>query len=219
MTTALSLRGNQNAATTLTTANQLVTDNTGSTSTDIDTKVGTATGYGEIFAQGSVANWPSGSGLWTPSGKGWLYDTTALEGKTIVAGSWSCLVRSRISAGTITADVIINAYKYNATTAAFTLIGTMTLASQSFNTVNTNYTTTGTFNPAVFGKGDKLYMDHGANVSVASANSACNWRPLTCNNAGLGRAGIMELTTPGYVITPTSGGGLLRRGGNRGRNR
>ena len=152
------------AATTVATANQSIVAGAG-TSTNKTILVGTSTGYGEIYAPGTATAWSGAGSLGAPSGHGWLYDVTALEGQQIIAGNWQSTQRGHISVGTATADIITRFYKYNA--GIYTLIGSNTLAAQAFTTVSATYAATAVSLSAVnFVTDDKLYIDIWLNITT-----------------------------------------------------
>src|SRR5487761_2327647 len=108
MTLTLTLYPTTTAATTLTTANQLLANaTTGASNLTSGTKVGTSSGYGEVRAQGNGANWTAGGSVGAPSGHGWLLDSPLLEGSGIPAGSWTPSARGSVSSGTLTATIIL----------------------------------------------------------------------------------------------------------------
>jgi hypothetical protein len=203
MTTSLTLYGNQTASSTLATADQAVSTNTGTTTSAPTTLIGTSTGIGEIPANGSVAAWAGAGSLPAQSGKGWLYDTTSLEFQQFIAGNWQDLNRIKISVGTATADIIVRFSKYNA--GVYTTLGTITLSAQSLTTTITQYTSAatafGVFNFA--NAGDKLYIDRFANITTnGSGSGAATLNLQSCNNVGLGRANNAQLISPGFQPIP-----------------
>lgn len=198
MTTALTLNSNQDVA-SLATAAKMVATQAGTTSNGVTTKIGTATGWGEIFSQGSTAAWPALGAIGAPSGHGWLLDDTSLEFQQIVAGNWQWIEKARVSTGTATIDLVVRYYKYNA--GVYTLIGSITLASQAFTTTQTVYTSASTALALMnFGAtGDKIYKDMWVNITTNGTGlAAATFALQTCNNVGAGLSGIAQTTTPGY---------------------
>lgn len=166
------------------------------------TKVGTSTGFSEIPGRGTAANWQGLAAMGSPSGAGWLLDSTILQGQQIIAGTWTPKTRAKISVGTATADMYVNAYKYVG--GAYTLIGTCSLLAQALGTVLTAYN----FSPTVlstmqFGGSGYLYIDVWYNVTVNNSGSGAATIGFTnSNSASLGRAGEAEVDTPGFTSVP-----------------
>ena len=88
----------------LTTSGALPTT-TGGAIVGTGSKIGTATGYGQIYALGNSGTWPALGSIGSPDGNGWLLNSTTLEGQTISAGTWTPTTRIRFSSGTGTVDV------------------------------------------------------------------------------------------------------------------
>src|SRR5712691_7907227 len=113
MVNSLNLYGTITASTTIATANTLVSG-TGATALTRTTKIGTSTGFGELWSQGNTAVWTAGGSLGTLDGHGWLYDTTALEGNVFPAGNWTPTWTLSVSVGSIVATLTERIFKYNA---------------------------------------------------------------------------------------------------------
>src|ERR1700726_576926 len=122
---------------TLSTANQLVTALGGTNSVIITTKIGNVSGWGEIWSQGNAGAWAGAGSMLAPTGHGWFLDAATLDAQTILAGNWTPAWKLKLSIGTATATLVTNAYIYNG--GVYTLIGSVTLASQALTTVSTNY--------------------------------------------------------------------------------
>jgi hypothetical protein len=202
--TSLTIYTNDTSTSTLSTAKSLLAVGTSTTSTSNTTKVGTLTGYGEVYAAGFGANWPALGSLGSPSGNGALYDTTALEGQTFVAGNWSAQLRLHTSVAGITADLYLRLYKYNA--GAYTLIGTLTAPGTTLTTSLTNYAFAATSMAATpFATGDKLYLDFWADVTAnttGNAGTTISW-DAWCTVGGTGDSRSYVIT-PGYVVAGTA---------------
>lgn len=207
--TALTLNANfTDASITLSTAQKLYTDTSGVTTNSKTSLLGAnVTGYGEIYSQGNAGAWAAAGSAGAVSGHGWLYDLTALEGQTIVAGNWQFIVRMSISLLTATADIIVRFYK-RSSGGVYTLIGSITLAARAFTTASTTYTSAATALAAMaFGVGDKLYHDCWCNVTVngnTTGSPTLNYAMSVTTATGKLNNG--EIITPGYV---PSGGGQL----------
>lgn len=153
---SLILYGSTTASTTITTAATLVNTTGGTSSSKTTTGPNDGTQfYMEVLGLGGTGT--TVSSIPSPTGKGWLYDTTALEGNTL-SGTIAAVLRMNDTAGFASIDMIIAAYK-RSSGGTFTSIGSTTLTAQSMSSTSTNYslpatsiTTTG------FGTGDKLYV-------------------------------------------------------------
>ncbi len=208
------------ASTTLSTANQLYTVANSGTPTNTWTYslIGTATGYGEVTSQGASSAWAASGSIGTPTGKGFLYESTNLEGQTIAAGNWSALVRlngaqngdAASQAGTLTADIIVRAYK-RSSGGTYTSIVSMTLAAQTIPAAYTTFTLPATSASSVaFSTGDKLYVDIWLNVTANSNGSAVQDvrlnRESTDTSGHTGDGAAAAIATPGYSATGGGGG-------------
>jgi hypothetical protein len=193
----LTVYGSTNATATLATAGKLFTTASASAATLNKNLaiVANQTGYGELTFNGNsptlVGSLPS------PSGKGFLYDSTFLENARLQGGTWTSVLQLQQNTGTtITADVIVRYYKYNG--GVYTSIGSNTLTGQTFN-INTTYlvyAVTGTLSGASFGSGDKLYIDVWLNVTANSNGVGVAIRMLESNDASNGWTGSQH-ETPG----------------------
>lgn len=206
MTTALNVYGTNTASTTMSTAGLLVNVTGASGNGQSTSKCGTSTGYGEIYANGNIGSWAAAGSIGSPSGHGWLFDTTLLEGQQIIAGTWTPLIRAKISVGTATADMYVRAYKLAADLLTYTLIGTCSLLAQSLTTTIANYNFAGnSLSAMTFGAGDKLYVDVWFNLTVNGSGSSTATIAFTnSNSATQGRASNAEVDTPGYNSVATS---------------
>lgn len=149
----------------LTTANQLSTVTGPGLGTGVPL-TGSSTGYGEIPSQGSAAAWPAGGSLPSPSGDGFLWDSTVMEGNSIVAQTFNpyLVLRTSPTGGDLYADAYFRIYKYNASGPTYTLIAACKNSGLHFqgginviaSTGWTNNTLASTVN---FSTGDKIYMD------------------------------------------------------------
>lgn len=208
--TPLSVYGTSVASTTLPNAGQLAKQ-TGGTDSGISTKLGTATGWGEVTALGTSAAWASAgsSGAIAPTGKGWLLDSNVLHGQTLQAGNFTFALTSRVTLGTATATMLLRVWAYDTSLGTYTAIGSMTLAGQSLTATKTTYTFAPTaFSAFTFSATQKLYIDCLYNItanSTGSSSAQINMRLSTTGSTGV--ANDMQLTTQGYV--PSGGVSLL----------
>lgn len=182
--------------------------NPGNTNLTKSSLVGTATGFGQLYAQGNAGAWLAHVGAITdvacnPDGNGFLYDTTTLEGMTVVAGTWSAVLtlEKLNSSGNITADLYVRAFK-RSSGGVYTLIGTMELAGQSIPGSATTYAFNATsLSSMAFSTGDKLYCDVWANVT-ANPGATSTTQILLGESSGVaGIAGYMQIATAGYQAT------------------
>lgn len=215
-TTALSVYATNSAATTLPNA-ALLAASGGSVSLASQTSlVGTATGWGEVTGRGTAAAWAAGASAGTPTGRGFLYDATALEHSNLVAGTWTQKIRLATSVGSLTATVLGRWYVYDAALGTYTALGTSTLSAQSITTTFATYTLPGVaLGQSYVGPQQKLYVDIWLNITTnGNANST-----LTVKIGDLGGdAGPLggtneSVTTPGYqAVQPVVADGWVTTG-------
>jgi mannan endo-1,4-beta-mannosidase len=180
------------------------------------TLVGTATGYGEICAQGSATAWAGAGSIGTPTGKGFFLDPSVLNLTTnqINAGNWSASVRlncaqggdTSAQAGSLTSDIIMRAFKYNSGT--YTPIVTMTLTGAALTSAFTTFSLPASSASAVtFASGDVLYIDIWGNIT-ANANSSAvqDIRLNRLSTDATGKTGDLNcvVVTPGYQTVTTT---------------
>lgn len=216
MSTALTCYMTNTAGSTLGTTYQFsVTHGVDNTNVTQDyTRLATATGYGEVVAQGTTNAWAAAGSIGSPSGKGFMLESATLNlaGQRIAAGSWSGTIRLSIGhddgtlGGTITADIHMRAYRYRSGT--YTAIVDMVATGQTVPTTSgsiSNYTVTGSGSATDFLSGDLLYGDIWLNVTAnvtADSIRAIRLNRISTNFTGDSTA---QWVTPGY--DPTPGGG------------
>src|SRR6266567_1102366 len=197
MVTALKVYGLTAASTTLTTAATFASATGGVTSSAL-TKIGTSTGWGELFGLGSAATWPGGGAIGSPSGNGLLWDVTTLEAQEIVAGTWGPVWSFKTSVGTVTADVWVRVYRRSAAS-VYTLIGAFNTTGSSITTSLGAITfTTASLGATFFTTGDKLYADCWMNITTNSTGSAAATVAISLSSAATGQIQKAEIDTPGY---------------------
>lgn len=211
--TALTLYLTTSTATTVSTADLLVTT-TGGGLTNKNTTIGTNTGYVEIHSQGAGS--PTfGASLPNPSGNGWLWDDTTLADNAAIlpAGSWTSNISLRLSAGTIVADIYLRVY-VRASNGVYGNKSTLTLMGQTIGSTSfTNYSPahTTSSNSSSFQSGDQLYADLILNITSNSTGSST--AVLKINNANSSTLGntSAQIVTPGYsIITNASDDAAMR---------
>jgi len=160
--------------------------------------VGTATGWGEMKSQGSAAAWPAlGSEPSFGQGNGWIYDTTALEGKTLAAGTWTLKFQHALSVGSASANVVARIGKYKS---GGTFQEIANSGPQSINPTTTPSSTTLNITglQTAFATGDKLYIQIDVQLVTNSSGSGA----ATLNMyEGRGYPTGMWVTLSGYVQT------------------
>lgn len=201
--TALTAFGTNVAASTVSTANKIVTGSGGS-NTSKNTKIGTASNYGELTSQGTTSAWAAAGSLPAQSGNGWLWDTTTLEGQTIAGANWTPTCRLNVSAGSLTADIIFRAsIRHSDNT--YSTIGTITLTGQSITTSSATYNLAATsLNAAAFTTGDKLYIDWLLNVTNNSTGSSSANVQIIMSNSGTSGVTVNQAISPGYSASTAS---------------
>ncbi len=188
------------AAGTLGTANQFVTTDPGTEVTNVNSTYpgGNATGYAIIPAQGggTLSLTPGTPTATTPAadGKGWLWDVTTLEGKKLVAGDFTPLLRIR-NQRAATLSVYLRLFKRsNAGPSAYTSIGVMSqtgISAGANSTIILSLSTLTTVAAVNFSVGDKLYADVVINWTAGAGQTG---------NIGIvrGLAANEQIATPGY---------------------
>src|SRR5579859_5290187 len=197
--TALTVYGTNVATSTLSTAAGLVTS-TGGTLSSCSSKIGTSTGYGELYSLTNSNAWAAAGSLGSPSGNGWLWDVTSLEGQSLQTGNYTPSIRVRFSNGTGTCDFYVRYYKYHSGT--YTLIGICSSTGNSMTTGFLNLTFSATsLNLMPFSTGDKLYIDTWADITANSSGSGAATLIMTvCSTSTLGDT-TNQSVTPGYLAS------------------
>lgn len=217
--TALTVFFTNTTGSTLGTTYQLsITHGTDNTNVTQDyTQLGTSTGWGEIYAQGTASSWPASGAIGSPSGNGFMLESSVLNlaGNTIASGSWSATCRLSIGhtdgtlGGTITADLHMRAYKYSSGT--YTQIIDMSSTGLTIPTTSgsiVSYTVSGsTGSGTAFTTGQLLYCDLWLNVTAnvtADTVRQVRLNRLSTNSTGDTNA---QFVTPGYSATPAASSG------------
>lgn len=192
---ALSLFGSNVASSTLGNAGRCATT-TGGVETTADMSMGSSgAGYVEMRSGGGFSGQdvPQAS-IPSPTGNGYLLDSTLLEGQTINAGNWSGSMAISSATSVSGATVTVRFYKYQSGT--YTSIGTLTSGSFTIGTTRTPFTLPATsFSSVTFGVGVKLYYDVWANASWPGFMDIFFY---LSNSGTAGVSGDAELDTPGY---------------------
>lgn len=192
--TNLTLYTTLTASTTLTTANEL-TNSAPSSSNSTTTTIGTtSTGWAELLSRGGSST-PAGSEP-SPSGYGYLWDVTTLEGTELEAGNFTPTVRLRTSAGTMSAFIHVRAYS-RTSAGVYNLLGeSVTSSAQSLTSSYAVYPLPAIANAstAQWNTGDKLYMDVVLDITVNGLSGS--GQILMLANGGVDE----ELITPGYQV-------------------
>lgn len=157
----------------------------------------------EIFAQSGSGG--TGSSEPAPSGLGFIWDVTTLEGQQIAAGTWTPTVKLSMNVAGFNADITCRAWNRHSN-GTFTQLGNdMILSGQVLSTSPTVYTFGATNIPAAnFATGDKLYIDFILNFT-ANPGTFGTATLTFYENGGANE----QVVTPGYAaqssITPGSG--------------
>jgi hypothetical protein len=197
------------ASTTLTTAEQLYsTSGTPTTATSATTKIGTATGYGELYSQGNASAWGAGGSAPAPSGHGFLWDVTTLEAQTMASGNWSATLNLIKNAGAnAVADIHVRAYK-RSSGGVYTSIVDMVLTAQTIDTFGEPYSLPSTSGSSTaFTTGDKLYIDFILNITTPGGLSTHTLaiQDLSADTSGKTGSTSARVISPGY----SAGGGVV----------
>ena len=214
MTTALTLFYTNTQGTTLSTTNQLsITHGTDNVNvTQLYSLLGTATGWGEVYAQGTTNAWAQAASIGSPSGHGFMLETSVLNlaNNTIIGGSWTANVRLATGhtdgtlTGTLSTGNAIHVRVYRYRSGTYTQIVDMALTGQTINSTITTYALSGSTSAGTtFLAGDLLYVDIWVDVGAnANGDAALNLRlnRESTNSTGDTNA---EVVTPGYVALNT----------------
>src|SRR6266516_1766340 len=218
MVTALSTYATNAPSASLPNAGTLATAAGGAEVSIITAPPFTGIGYFEMLALGGSSKLYTA--LPSPTGFGWLLDSTLLEGQSLVAGTWTVVAAlanpgigiigwQSFSATYFSSalwDFYVRFFRFNLPNGNYTLIGNGSLTSQLLPAARTLFTF-----PSISGilstftTGDKLYMDLFASPHVLSTS------PLICqqrlsndavtlyeSNSATGVANDLQVTTPGY---------------------
>jgi hypothetical protein len=202
------------ASAVLTSANQLYHAGQATASGLTYTQLGTATGYGEVWAQGTANAWAAAGSLPAPDGHGFFLDDSTLDNQTLQAGSWNAIVRlvaalgtSGTLGGSVTADIYERWFRYRA--GVYSLIVQMLLTGQTINNTITNYSLSGTGVSMDFAPGDKLYSQVDLNVTNAGAGGVTQTirlNRLSTDTVSFTGDPFAQIVTPGFQPTPPPGG-------------
>jgi hypothetical protein len=202
MTTPLIVYGSNVASGTLSTAGSLSTTTGGSETHSVTTAP--SSGIHHFLELCAITQTPGDFvSLPNPTGKGWLLDTTVLEGQTIPAGNWSGVINIADElTGTWTASTITQRYWKRSSGGTYTAIGQIQLVNQAMNGGGTkqqfSFPATG-MSLMAFVVGDKLYIDQFIQPSTADGNWSSD--RLDCwesNSASVGVVNDTVITTPGF---------------------
>jgi hypothetical protein len=155
----------------------------------VTTTTGPGTGWVELAAQGATTSFSASQP--GPDGHGFIYDTGALSGKQINAGTWAITQLLKTNGNTITGDMVIRVQRLGAD-GVFTPIVTAETDEVTIGSINTLLPTPSVSGPAIcFGSGDRLYYD--VLVNVAGGMIAADGGLKINENAS-----SATLHTPGY---------------------
>ena len=198
--TALTLYGSSVASTTLSTAAQL-SSATGGTETSVTT-TGPASGSGYVEIRGSTGSSAVNASIPSPSGNGFLWDVTTLEGQTITAGSWTAAVGILDTKGSGPFSSLTLRFYKRSSAGVYTLIGSIAMGSGTISTTRTTFSLSGSaLGSMAFGTGDKLYADLWLQANGWGSDPIKNF---VTTSATQGLANDLQITTPGYTPSSTT---------------
>jgi hypothetical protein len=204
--TSLSLYGLTATSTTLITAAKLASS-TGGSASSVTTTINAGSGYYELLGLGGVST--AVGSLPQPSGKGWLFDTTSLEGQTLASGNYTFIGKLAVGSGTLgPATLTLRVYK-RSSSGTYTAITSGTTTSFTVTTTATAESSSVTGIASMsFATGDKLYVDAFLNAAPGSSRNIS----FSVSSTTSGVAQDLEVDTPGYGATNpaniTASGGL-----------
>lgn len=154
------------------------------------------TGWVEMLSRGGTTAAPNVTEP-TPTGSGFIWDVTTLEGQQIIAGNWTPTVKLSATK-TLTATIVVRAW-VRSSGGVFTQIGTdMSLAAQSIGSTATVYAIGAVSQPLTnFNTGDKLYVDLLINITTGWSGSGSETVSVF-ENGGANE----QVVTPGYQVQP-----------------
>ena len=199
---------------TLPSANMLYTLSGGSAVLNTATTLGTAKGWGEVTSQGTTAAWfASTTTPPRPTNNGFLWDSTALEGNDLVAGTYTASLRlNTIGTGatSITADIHCRIWKRLSGGTTYNLIADTALLAQTIQTTSKGvFLCTGTTTAITsFAVGDKLYLDVILNVltNTGAATQQIQLDDLSLETTAHTGNTSAQVVTPGYQTTGSGTG-------------
>jgi hypothetical protein len=202
---ALTVYAANAASGTLSTADIIyITSGTPAT-TQTFTLIDNSTGYVELYPQGNPSvNGVVGSLPSSPSGHGFLWDVTTLEGNSLASGNYSGNIRlSSQQAQTFTADIYRRVWK-RSSGGTYTAIVTLLLTAQSFTGTNTTYALPSTSASGMaFATGDKLYIEDLLHITVNGGGTGqqVRYNRLSTDTVALTGDATTQTVTPGYAAT------------------
>lgn len=216
--TALTVYFSNTAATTVTTANQLLTSAPASEANITATgSLGKgSTGWIELPAQGGTATTLAASEPTSPSGNGWLLDATTLEAQEILQGNWTPSVTLSCGGGTFTVEIHVRAWKRSSAGVYTQLMqsGFATDIVQTGVSITSTKTTTTLAATALdtmaFATGDKLYIDIVLNITTGNSNNTAANRVIHIYENG---GSAEQSLTPGYIAVPSYSGPFVMQSG------
>lgn len=205
--TALITYGSNVAASTVSTADKL-SSTTGGTETTNNTTAPNDAGNNEwieVLSQGGTA--AANASIPAPTGKGWLFDVTTLEGQMIAAGNWSDIFNISISGGAGLITLVTSTVRFyrRSSGGIYTSIGSITVSGISV-TGSKQQVSSGnvSLSSAAFSTGDKLYIDRWLQSGTSSDIWSGDTVAIYVSNSGTaGVANDAQTTTPGYSSSST----------------
>jgi hypothetical protein len=201
MSTALTLYGTSVVSTVLSSAACLTAQVGGTETSVIVTGPPSGDGFVELQALGGSA--PLYSSLPTsPTGKGWLFDQSLLDGGTISAGSWQVSLALAVVQQAGWVQTILARVWKRASSGSFTLLGTLSLSNQTITQARTIFTLSPVSFPSVsFAIGEKLYLDAWIQATGWGSNQI---RIYLSSSSSAGVSNDLQVITPGYTVSPSS---------------
>jgi hypothetical protein len=179
-----------------------LTDTAPAGDTRVTTLTGEATGYGELRADGSASAWSAGASLPDPSGHGFVWDQTTLEGESFPVGLWRPVVKLTTTAGSVTCDVYVRLFKLTAGGAYEPIAAAAALAVVLAAGVTQVVTPTAVEGSSMsFGVGERLYLDV---ILDITANTSSD--PTATTDCWQNGGANESIQTPGYDTTPSAAG-------------
>jgi hypothetical protein len=154
----------------------------------------------EVLSKGGSGT--TNASIPSPTGNGYLLDSTLFEGNYFPAGNWSAVLKMNDTGGFASIDMIVRFYK-RSSGGTYTSIGSTTLTAQSMSSTTTTYTLpNASLGQVAFTTGDKLYVD--CFLHPQASDGHWTGDPIVNFSSSSSTAGIanqFQINTPGYLST------------------
>jgi len=207
MTSMTFYNTNTSSSTLATTAKTLLENpTTASNATNLNTNLTSGTtGWVEMWSFGDASAQSGAGSEPSPTGHGWIDDSTTFEGNHFASGTWTWKVEMETTtSGTFTCDIHCRAYQ-RSSGGTYTLIVEGVATSQTIVTASyTTFTVTASGASAsnTFATGDKFYTDLILNITTNGTTGNVRVHMAGSSTVGyVNGAATVAITTPGYLAS------------------